>query len=662
MLVKFLNSGDRVSTTIAGSYFKGDGWTGAYYDSVGGRLVFESEDGLGFTTGDLRVATGGASSVEWTTVLNKPTEFTPVSHNHTISQVTDLQSVIDAKADKSQILTQQQLKDFVAGMFQSGTHTNVSISYDSVAGTINLSAVGAGTADLDLTNVRRVVVIGASIMNMLAGNNLATRHWESTNALNMPGIDVFGGSTSGEAMAAQIDNVAAALAAFPVVGETVFLLHTGGNDITPRVPFSGASAADLDLMRARLNAVLDAFGAHLPYVAAMPPSFRSYTAQGFGPRELYNDQMEGSLGFNEAVFKPIYAARINPRWRYADGESVMCFYDQVRNDFETWLSDGIHITWTSERRSAVLGRLAAAILGNRPVRVVPDPVDTTAPVFTIPASIAPVSGPVGTVFTLNNGTITGDAPSTVSGILTLDGVDVTSEIAAGQYTSTASGDLVWTVTASNAVASGITSSATATVSAVVSNLVAYVSYADTPSGATGLNELPNAYANAVTDTSGPVANLVDRAGASLGWTYQARSPSSSATAGVGINPGTIAGDATVLAFDGSTILADEVIAASLYAPAAQNVIHAVGSLIPGRSYEFRFVGSRIGSAGRTSRFTEPGGTYVEVNPNLQPSTSNAPSAPLTAVANGGGFVLITQSASAGTFSYLGGFSIRQVPV
>ena len=53
---------------------------------------------------------------------------------------------------------------------------------------------------------------------------------------------------------------------------------------------------------------------------------------------------------------------------------------------------------------------------------------------------------------------------------------------------------------------------------------------------------------------------------------------------------------------------------------------------------------------------------VHINPNLQPSTSNAPSAPLTAVANGGGFVLITQSASAGTFSYLGGFSIRQVPV
>ena len=79
MLVKFLNSGDRVSTAIAGSYFKGDGWTGAYYESAEGRLVFESEDGLGFTTGDLRVATGGTSSVEWTTVLNKPTSFPRIS-------------------------------------------------------------------------------------------------------------------------------------------------------------------------------------------------------------------------------------------------------------------------------------------------------------------------------------------------------------------------------------------------------------------------------------------------------------------------------------------------------------------------------------------------------------------------------------------------------
>ena len=99
MLVKFLNSDSTVSTAIAGSYFKGDGWTGAYYDSGTGQLVFESEDGLGFTTGDLRVATGGTSSVEWASVLNKPTEFTPGSHNHEISDVTGLQAALTAATD-----------------------------------------------------------------------------------------------------------------------------------------------------------------------------------------------------------------------------------------------------------------------------------------------------------------------------------------------------------------------------------------------------------------------------------------------------------------------------------------------------------------------------------------------------------------------------------
>lgn len=99
MLVKFLNSDSTVSTAIAGSYFKGDGWTGAYYNSGTGQLVFESEDGLGFTTGDLRVATGGTSSVEWASVLNKPTEFTPSSHNHEISDVTGLQAALTAATD-----------------------------------------------------------------------------------------------------------------------------------------------------------------------------------------------------------------------------------------------------------------------------------------------------------------------------------------------------------------------------------------------------------------------------------------------------------------------------------------------------------------------------------------------------------------------------------
>lgn len=39
----------------------------------------------------------GSATVEWTDVLNKPSTFTPSSHTHPISQVTDLQAALDAK-------------------------------------------------------------------------------------------------------------------------------------------------------------------------------------------------------------------------------------------------------------------------------------------------------------------------------------------------------------------------------------------------------------------------------------------------------------------------------------------------------------------------------------------------------------------------------------
>lgn len=42
----------------------------------------------------------GTSSVDWTAVLNKPATFPPSSHTHAISDVTSLQTSLDAKQDK----------------------------------------------------------------------------------------------------------------------------------------------------------------------------------------------------------------------------------------------------------------------------------------------------------------------------------------------------------------------------------------------------------------------------------------------------------------------------------------------------------------------------------------------------------------------------------
>lgn len=89
------------------------------------------------------------------------------------------------------------------------------------------------------------------------------------------------------------------------------------------------------------------------------------------------------------------------------------------------------------------------------------PVAATAPSFT------------GTVaenetITINEGTYIGTTPITITGVLTLDGVDVTADMVAGNYTVptlTEGQSLVWSETASNGTAPNATQNVSATVAA-----------------------------------------------------------------------------------------------------------------------------------------------------------------------------------------------------
>lgn len=49
---------------------------------------------LGYSVGDA----SGIGTVEWTSVLNKPTTFTPSAHTHAIADVTNLQTTLNGKA------------------------------------------------------------------------------------------------------------------------------------------------------------------------------------------------------------------------------------------------------------------------------------------------------------------------------------------------------------------------------------------------------------------------------------------------------------------------------------------------------------------------------------------------------------------------------------
>lgn len=65
---------------------------------VGAGLSINPETGVLNATGG-----GTADSVDWANITSKPETFTPSAHNHSISEVTDLQTTLDGKVDYSEI-------------------------------------------------------------------------------------------------------------------------------------------------------------------------------------------------------------------------------------------------------------------------------------------------------------------------------------------------------------------------------------------------------------------------------------------------------------------------------------------------------------------------------------------------------------------------------
>jgi len=124
---------------------------------------------IGDVTG-LQTALDGKSATAhthgWTEITDRPSTFPPSAHSHGIADVTSLQTALDGKAaathghaiadvsglqaaldgkaSTSTVWTLEQIQDAIAAMFQGGTHTNASVSYDDAAGTLSLTASGGG--------------------------------------------------------------------------------------------------------------------------------------------------------------------------------------------------------------------------------------------------------------------------------------------------------------------------------------------------------------------------------------------------------------------------------------------------------------------------------------------------------------------------------------
>lgn len=89
-----------------------------------------------------RVSALEGATVAWSDLANVPTNFMPSAHTHQIADVTGLTAQLADKADQSTVWTLEALQDAVAAMFQSGTHTNATITYDDAIGALSITASG----------------------------------------------------------------------------------------------------------------------------------------------------------------------------------------------------------------------------------------------------------------------------------------------------------------------------------------------------------------------------------------------------------------------------------------------------------------------------------------------------------------------------------------
>lgn len=218
-------------------------------------------------TGKPATFPAAAHTHAWTEVTGKPTTFTPAAHTHAIAdvsglqaaldgkaaathghgiaEVSGLQAALDGKAAASAIPTTEFLQDLVAAMFQGGSHTNASISYDDNAGTLNITAVGGTGGGSSLSQEEVEDFVGRLVVQ---GTGIAVTYDDAGNVLRI--------ALSGESFTTAEKNKLAAIAAGATANQTdAHLLARGNHTGTQAIATVAGLQAVIDALTARVAAL-----------------------------------------------------------------------------------------------------------------------------------------------------------------------------------------------------------------------------------------------------------------------------------------------------------------------------------------------------------------------------------------------------------------------
>lgn len=215
------------------------------------------------------------------------------------------------------------------------------------------------TVTSEVAPIDSVVVIGASLMFAMFGQNLSTPNSTATTQLAAEGhsLPVYGWATNGATLADADAHYSAARAAHP---NALILMHFGGNDVSNDRLYPGGTA-NFNTRLAELLAVAD--GDERFYPASI--TFRDYNDNTF------ITPANGSKPYNENLLLPWIAANF-PHAMASYGRPMLDFYRRVLQDFETWLHpDNVHLNSTGYAafRPWIMARVADLLEGVVPAEI-----------------------------------------------------------------------------------------------------------------------------------------------------------------------------------------------------------------------------------------------------------------------------------------------------
>lgn len=228
-----------------------------------------------------------------------------------------------------------------------------------------------GVVPPGLLPITNIVAIGASLTNYAFGQSLTTPHAAATALWS--GVNVYGYGFVGDVASQTLTRLQAAFAAFPT-SDTLFVVETGGNNVTATRPYATSTQAEKDALIADATAVLDLIATRPDRCVMSNISFREY-ADPATSSAMVIDGDAGSEPYNTNLFVPLIAARL-PATMNADGQPILDAYNWSRNGCKTILGpDGLHFVDPAGRaamRQFYRDRLAYFVSGGAvPAPIVP---------------------------------------------------------------------------------------------------------------------------------------------------------------------------------------------------------------------------------------------------------------------------------------------------